>query len=78
METAEEQPSAGCNRPDILREMKMCRLCLTNEEPLLNIYEKTVKDKHFIPLPLQIMACVSIEVSFLAIITVFSKNYSTP
>lgn len=62
METEEQSTSSENRSADVLRDMKICRLCLTNDEPLLNIYEKPTKDKHFIPLPLQIMACAAIEV----------------
>lgn len=48
------------DRANVLRQMKICRFCLTEEEPLINIYAKDVKQT--IPLPLQIMACVAIEV----------------
>lgn len=48
------------DRPSILRELKICRFCLTEKDPLTNIYEK---DKNStIPLPLQIMACCALEV----------------
>ncbi|CAG9840371.1 unnamed protein product [Diabrotica balteata] len=55
------------DRSNILRRMKVCRFCLCNEEnDLLNIQEKHVQDPDInIPLPslpLQIMACVAIEV----------------
>lgn len=52
------------DRSSILRELRICRFCLTEQEPLNNIY---VKDKNnAIPLPLQIMACVALEVCILA------------
>lgn len=48
---------------NILRTMQICRFCLDDKGPLTNIYEKDNKDgKHTVPLPLQIMACVAIEV----------------
>ncbi|KAF5279541.1 hypothetical protein FQR65_LT03363 [Abscondita terminalis] len=47
-------------RASILREMKICRFCLGEDEPLTNIYERDGKQS--VPLPLQIMACVAIEV----------------
>ncbi|KRT81579.1 zinc-finger associated domain containing protein [Oryctes borbonicus] len=50
-------------RANTLRAMQICRFCLNDNEPLTNIYEKGSKDgKHTVPLPLQIMACVAIEV----------------
>lgn len=51
------------NRANILRGMQICRFCLTEEGPLTNIYERQPKDtKQTVPLPLQLMACVAIEV----------------
>ncbi|KAJ8941142.1 hypothetical protein NQ318_004262 [Aromia moschata] len=52
------------DRANILREMKVCRFCLSNEErELSNIYDKhSTETKHSVPLPLQIMACIAIEV----------------
>ncbi|XP_018569397.1 zinc finger protein 235-like [Anoplophora glabripennis] len=52
------------DRANILREMKVCRFCLSSEErELTNIYDKHGMDtKHYVPLPLQIMACIAIEV----------------
>ncbi|XP_044729852.1 protein suppressor of hairy wing-like [Chrysoperla carnea] len=50
------------DRKVILKSMRICRFCLTDQEPLTSIYEKDVRSKNLIPLPLQIMACVSIEV----------------
>lgn len=43
--------------------MKICRFCLDEKGPLSKIHETDNKDgKHTVPLPLQIMACVAIEV----------------
>ncbi|XP_063906989.1 zinc finger protein pita-like isoform X1 [Zophobas morio] len=51
------------NRANILRAMNICRFCLSEEGPLTNIYERQPKDnKQTVPLPLQLMACVAIEV----------------
>lgn len=52
------------DRANILREMKVCRFCLSSEESeLTNIYDKHGMDmKQSVPLPLQIMACIAIEV----------------
>ncbi|KAB0800398.1 hypothetical protein PPYR_06138, partial [Photinus pyralis] len=47
-------------RACMLREMKICRFCLTEDEALSNIYERDQKQS--VPLPLQIMACIGIEV----------------
>ncbi|XP_019872965.2 zinc finger protein 726 isoform X2 [Aethina tumida] len=48
---------------EVLRNMKLCRFCLTDEGELINIYERPNKDnKLSVPLPLQIMACTAIEV----------------
>lgn len=46
-------------RANILREMDICRFCLDGTGQLTNIYEK---DSKTVPLPLQIMACIAIEV----------------
>lgn len=58
------------DRANILREMKICRFCLCNEEPMLtNIYERQRSESKFsVPLPLQIMACSAIEVRILTVI----------
>ncbi|XP_057661672.1 zinc finger protein 26-like [Diorhabda carinulata] len=55
------------DRANILRQMKVCRFCLCNEETdLLNIHEKHPQDPEIpIPLPslpLRIMGCIAIEV----------------
>nr|CAH7727062.1 unnamed protein product [Callosobruchus chinensis] len=51
-------------RANILREMKVCRFCLSSKESQLsNIHEKHPSEsKHSIPLAIQIMACMTIEV----------------
>lgn len=50
-------------RVAILKSMRICRFCLTEQEPLTCIYDKDLRsNKLSIPLPLQVMACVSIEV----------------
>lgn len=46
-------------RSNMLRTMEICRFCLDETGPLFNIFEQ---DSKFVPLPLQIMACVAIEV----------------
>lgn len=52
------------DRANILREMKICRFCLCNQESMLsNIYERQRAESKFsVPLQLQIMACSAIEV----------------
>lgn len=47
---------------EMLREKRICRFCLTQEEPMSNIYSNENRKNSRAPLPLQIMACVSIEV----------------
>ncbi|KAJ8920535.1 hypothetical protein NQ315_005404 [Exocentrus adspersus] len=56
--------SAMEDRANILREMRVCRFCLSSDENVLtNIYDKHSTDtKQSVPLPLQIMACIAIEV----------------
>lgn len=50
-------------RAVILRAMQACRFCLDDAGPFTNIYDKNVQDtKQTVPLPVQIMACVAIEV----------------
>lgn len=57
-ETKEEK-----QRANHLRHMQVCRFCLDDEGPFTNIYDKNIKDaKQTVPLPVQIMACVAIEV----------------
>ncbi|GBP88385.1 Zinc finger protein 112 [Eumeta japonica] len=50
------------NRKDALRSVKVCRFCLTEESKLSNIYNRSRVSKNAVTLPLQILACVSIEV----------------
>lgn len=45
-----------------LKDKRICRFCLTQEEPLSNIYSNENRLNFRAPLPLQIMACISIEV----------------
>lgn len=52
---------------DQLKSKRICRFCLTQEEPLTNIYSSENRKNSRAPLPLQIMACVSIEVKLLHI-----------
>lgn len=50
-------------RANVLSTMLVCRFCLDDEGPFTNIYDKNIKDaKQSIPLHVQIMACVAIEV----------------
>lgn len=46
-----------------LKEAKVCRFCLAQNEPLTNIYSKENSRNSPVSLSMQIMACVSIEVS---------------
>lgn len=51
------------NRPSPLRSRRVCRFCLTEAEPLSFIYERDHNKPFQVPLTLQIMSCVAIEVS---------------
>lgn len=51
------------NRPAPLRSRRVCRFCLSDSEPLSFIYERDHKAPFQVPLALQIMSCVAIEVS---------------
>lgn len=58
MDTKEEK-----QRANLLRNLQVCRFCLDDRGPFTNIYDKNIKDaKQTVPLPVQIMACVAIEV----------------
>lgn len=50
------------NRPAPLRSRRVCRFCLTESEPLTFIYERDHNKPFQVPLTLQIMSCVAIEV----------------
>ncbi|XP_043683100.1 uncharacterized protein LOC122636191 isoform X1 [Vespula pensylvanica] len=50
------------NRPTPLRSRRVCRFCLTESEPLSFIYERDHNKPFQVPLTLQIMSCVAIEV----------------
>ncbi|XP_054007334.1 uncharacterized protein LOC128891676 isoform X1 [Hylaeus anthracinus] len=50
------------NRPAPLRSRRVCRFCLTESEPLNFIYERDHSKPFQVPLTLQIMSCVAIEV----------------
>ncbi|XP_076291559.1 uncharacterized protein LOC143214403 isoform X2 [Lasioglossum baleicum] len=50
------------NRPAALRSRRVCRFCLTESEPLSYIYERDHSKPFQVPLTLQIMSCVAIEV----------------
>ncbi|GAB1861361.1 Zinc finger protein 26 [Camponotus japonicus] len=50
------------NRPSPLRSRRVCRFCLTEAEPLSFIYERDHNKPFQVPLTLQIMSCVAIEV----------------
>lgn len=45
-----------------LKTKRICRFCMTQAEPLSNMYSRENRLKSSAPLPLQIMSCVSIEV----------------
>lgn len=45
-----------------LKAKRICRFCLAQDEPLTNIYSAENRKNLRAPLPLQVMACVSIEV----------------
>ncbi|KAL6258688.1 hypothetical protein P5V15_010640 [Pogonomyrmex californicus] len=50
------------NRPAPLRSRRVCRFCLSDSEPLSFIYEREHNKPFQVPLALQIMSCVAIEV----------------
>jgi len=50
------------SRPAQLRSRKVCRFCLTDNESLSYIYDREINRPYQVPLALQIMSCVSIEV----------------
>ncbi|XP_043467831.1 uncharacterized protein LOC122502039 isoform X2 [Leptopilina heterotoma] len=50
------------NRPATLRSRRVCRFCLTESEPLSYIYDREMSRSFLVPLTLQIMSCVGIEV----------------
>ncbi|XP_015599461.1 uncharacterized protein LOC107269756 isoform X2 [Cephus cinctus] len=50
------------SRPAPLRSRRVCRFCLTETEPLNFIYERDHSKPFQVPLTLQIMSCVAIEV----------------
>ncbi|XP_023245216.1 uncharacterized protein LOC106643221 [Copidosoma floridanum] len=50
------------NRPAPLRSRRVCRFCLTDTEPLNFIYDRELSKPSNVPLALQIMSCVGIEV----------------
>lgn len=50
------------NRANILRNMQICRLCLNSDGNLTNIYDDSKNKKKVMPLYLQIVACVNVEV----------------
>lgn len=51
------------SRPAPLRSRRVCRFCLSDSEPLSFIYERDHNKPFQVPLALQIMSCVAIEVS---------------
>lgn len=61
------------DRETQLKNKRICRFCLTVKGPLTNIYSNENRLKSRAPLPLQILACVSIEV-WIKIISKKSKT----
>lgn len=59
----EEKPTVKDLKVE-LKNMRICRFCLNRNEPLTNIYSIENRLNRSVPLPLQIMACVAIEVSW--------------
>jgi len=51
-------------RNNELKSKQICRCCMNQYVSLSNIYSRENRLKSTVPLPLQIMACVSIEVSY--------------
>ncbi|XP_018372975.1 PREDICTED: RE1-silencing transcription factor-like [Trachymyrmex cornetzi] len=50
------------SNPSLLHFRRICRFCLSDSEPLNSIYEHNHKKSIQLPLQLQIMSCVAIEV----------------
>lgn len=50
------------DREEEMRTKRICRMCLTTEEPLSDMYSNENRLKSRVPLPLQIMSSVSLEV----------------
>lgn len=61
-----------------LKEKLICRFCLTQDDPLTNIYSTKNQQNPQASLSLQIMACVSIEVCYFAKKLSSSKKKSIP
>lgn len=57
-----------------LRSKQICRFCMSTEEPLTDLYSNENRLKSRVPLPLQIMACVSIEVSVGPLVCIFRHS----
>lgn len=58
-----------------LKAKRICRFCMSQDDKLLsNIYSRENRLKNSVPLPLQIMACVSIEVNIRKINNFFFLN----
>lgn len=60
--TISEEMATDTELNEVLRSKRICRFCLTQDEPLSNLYSNENRKNCRAPLPLQIMACVSIEV----------------
>jgi hypothetical protein len=62
---------------------KICRLCLSDTGVILPIFDGEVAERFPVPLPMKILACVSIEVSNFAhcenkimVVLIINPNYS--
>lgn len=49
---------------DQLKQKQICRFCLHQDVPLTNIYSSENRKNSRVPLPLQIMSSISIEVAY--------------
>lgn len=52
---------------------KICRLCLSDAGVILPIFDGEVAERFSVPLPMKILACVSIEVSS---VIRYANNYT--
>lgn len=57
-----------------LRTKRICRMCLSTEEPLSDLYSHENRLKGRVPLPLQIMSSVSLEVSARVLVGAFDDG----
>ncbi|XP_075982575.1 uncharacterized protein LOC142980878 isoform X2 [Anticarsia gemmatalis] len=49
-------------RKETLSNLKLCRFCLSQDETLTSLYDRSRAPKNSVPLALKILSCVSIEV----------------